>query len=63
MKFVSGTEKLSNDFIIMVVYNGINEEDNMLPTANTCIATIHVTRYFLTYNSLKKSVIVYLDAW
>ena len=44
LKFVSGAEVLSNDFIIMVVYNGISEEENMLPTANTCSATIHISK-------------------
>ena len=42
LEFVSGAEVLSNNFSIMVVYNGTCEEENMLPTANTCSATIHL---------------------
>ena len=52
LKFVSEAE---------VVYNGISEEENTLPTGNMCSDTIHVSHYFLTYDTLKKAFLSILN--
>ena len=48
--FISGAEIMPAS--IIVEFNGESNEEQMIPTAHTCATSIHLSRFFLTYESL-----------
>ena len=51
VRFVSGSEVLPPS--ILVKFNSESNEEMMAPSAHTCSISLHVSRYFLTYQSLE----------
>lgn len=51
VRFVSGCEILPQS--ILVEFNSESNEEMMAPSAHTCSVSLHVSRYFLTYQSLE----------
>ena len=49
LKYVTGMDLFISDLCITVVFNSISEMERMVPTANTCSATLHMSRFFLSY--------------
>eukprot|EP00794_Sanderia_malayensis_P004921 gene4921-5568_t len=52
LRFVSGSEILQAT--IRVEFNGEINEERMVPKANTCSCSLHISRYFLTFQSLSE---------
>ena len=51
VRFVSGCEILPQS--ILVEFNSESNEEMMAPSAHTCSVSLHISRYFLTYQSLE----------
>eukprot|EP00794_Sanderia_malayensis_P021313 gene21313-23386_t len=64
VRFVSGCEILPAS--IQVEFNGESNEEMMIPSAHTCSISLHISRYFLTYQSLQsvfKNLLVNKRLW
>lgn len=64
LRFVSGAEIMPGS--IIVEFNGESNQEQMIPTAHTCATSIHLSRFFLTYESLAtnlKNLIANQNLW
>eukprot|EP00794_Sanderia_malayensis_P007613 gene7613-8453_t len=64
VRFVSGCEILPAS--IQVEFNGESNEEMMITSAHTCSISLHISRYFLTYQSLQsvfKNLLINTRLW
>ncbi len=64
LRFVSGAEIMPGS--IIVEFNGESNQELMIPIAHTCATSIHLSRFFLAYESLAtnlKNLIANPDLW
>ena len=47
LKYVTGYEIMASDLKITILFNGVSENEQMLPKANTCSSLIIISRPFL----------------
>ena len=47
LKYVTGYEIMASDLKITILFNGVSENEQMLPKANTCSSLIIISRSFL----------------
>ena len=55
LKYVTGYEIMARDLKIAILLNGISENEQMLPKANTFSSSIIISRFFFQYDLVEKS--------
>ena len=55
LKYVTGYEIMARDLKIDILLNGISENEQMLPKANTFSSSIIISRFFFQYDLVEKS--------
>eukprot|EP00112_Aurelia_sp_Birch-Aquarium-sp1_P016971 Seg3891.2 transcript_id=Seg3891.2/GoldUCD/mRNA.D3Y31 product="E3 ubiquitin-protein ligase TOM1-like" protein_id=Seg3891.2/GoldUCD/D3Y31 len=64
LEYVTGSEMLPES--LRIEFNGQCNEESMIPTAHTCSMSLHISRYFLSYNhfqTIMKNMLLSKSLW